>query len=86
MKLKLILLVMCLFATGLFADAQGKKRKVPPPVVVNGPDAIPIVVKSTKKGHLRKVAPVKRVKKPAGPKPLGVAPVRVEKLLQVVRA
>jgi hypothetical protein len=48
MKLKLWLLLLCLLGIGMFSYAQNKKKEAKP-TVENGPDAIPVVVKSSKK-------------------------------------
>ncbi len=91
MKLRLTLLLMCLFGTGLFADAQTKKKTHPKPQILVAPDEIPVIVVSTKKAHPRKPvkSAVKPIKKYTPVKPTNtefVKPVKVEKLLQNVKA
>ena len=60
MKLRLSLLLFCLLGIGVFSHSQETKKVLPPPpppakpakpTVLNGPDAIPITVKSSKKVH-----------------------------------
>lgn len=76
MKLRLSLLLFCLLGIGIFSHSQeSKKTPAPPPppakpvkpAVLNGEDAIPVMVKSSKKGHW-KVPP---------PPPPKVEPVRL---------
>ena len=47
MNLRLALTAVCLFGIGLFSKAQSSKPKVE-----NGPDAIPVTVKSTPRKKL----------------------------------
>lgn len=64
MKLRLSLLLFCLLGIGVFSHSQDRVKTPPPPppakpgkpTVLNGPDAIPVIVKSNKKAH-RKVPP-----------------------------
>ena len=94
MKLRLTLLLMCLFGTGLFADAQVKKKthsRPPKPQIIIAPDEIPVIVKSTKKAHARKrvkTAP-KVIKKDQPVRPTSaeyIRPAKVEKMMQTVKA
>ncbi len=50
MKVRLTLLLFCLLGIGLFARSQDKKN-IATPKIENGPDAIPVTVKSLKKSH-----------------------------------
>ena len=50
MSVRLTLLLFCLFGIGLFARSQDKKH-IAKPKIENGPDAIPVTVKSHKKSH-----------------------------------
>lgn len=75
MKLRLSLLLYFLLGIGMFSHAQDKPQApARPPKVENGPDAIPVVVKSHKKGW--KVPPppappkVAVMAKPGAPKHL----------------
>ena len=61
MKLKLTLLLFCLFGVGIFAHTQdNKKAQNAKPKVENGPDAIPVVVSSSKKSLAKKMATAKQ--------------------------
>ncbi|MCA6454860.1 MAG: hypothetical protein IM584_01870, partial [Chitinophagaceae bacterium] len=52
MKLRLSLLLYFLLGIGMFSHAQDKPQAPgKPPKVENGPDALPVVVKSHKKGQ-----------------------------------
>lgn len=50
MKVRLTLLLFCLLGIGLLARSQDKKH-IAKPKIENGPDTIPITVKSHKKSH-----------------------------------
>lgn len=94
MKLKLTLLLMCLFCIGLFVQAQektskpGKKDKVE---VLDGRDALPVTVKSNKKSKVRKPPPpppvspppvvVRKPEQPAPPPPPEKAKIKVNKYM-----
>ena len=61
MKLKLTLLLFCLFGVGIFSHAQdNKKAQSTRPKVESGPDAIPVVVTSSKKAAAKKMAMAKQ--------------------------
>ena len=51
MKLRLTLIILCLFWIGLFAKSQEKKRAPIKPTVENGADPIPVIVTGNKKAH-----------------------------------
>lgn len=57
MKLRLTLLLLCIFGIGLFSHAQNSPKKPAKPVVENGADAIPVTVTSRKKS---KAKPIKK--------------------------
>jgi hypothetical protein len=61
MKLRLSLLLFCLFGIGLFSHAQARKKPAKP-TVENGADAIPVTVTSTKKAHRKTTTKEKTVK------------------------
>ncbi len=70
MKLRLSLLVFCLLGIGVFSHAQDSKKTPPPPpppakpakpAVIMGDDAIPVTVKSSKKGHWKVPPPPPKV-------------------------
>lgn len=93
MKLRLSLLLYFLLGIGMFSHAQDKPKTPPkPPKVENGPDALPVVVKSHKKGYklapppppprvidVTKRTPPKEVSKPAPPPPAHPPKVKAEK-------
>lgn len=74
MKLRLSLLLYFLLGIGMFSHAQDKLKTPPkPPKVENGPDAIPVVVKSHKKGQKLPTPPPPKVAamdNPGAPKSL----------------
>lgn len=74
MKLKLSLVLFCLLGIGVFSHAQDSKKAASKPEVLNGPDAIPVTVKSHKKA--KKLVPppppplpVNKAGKPVPPPP-----------------
>ena len=73
MKLRLTLILFCLLGIGLFAKSQDKKRGQSKPTVENGADAIPVMVKSTKKVHRKLPAPplIDKDRKPLPPQKIG---------------
>lgn len=75
MKLRLSLLLYFLLGIGMFSHAQDKPQAPgKPPKVENGPDALPVVVKSHKKGQKLPPPPpppkVAAMDKPGAPKSL----------------
>ena len=68
MKLRLSLLLFCLLGIGVFSHSQDSKKTPPPPpvkpakpTVLIGDDAIPVTVKSSKKGHWKVPPPPPKV-------------------------
>ena len=70
MKLRLSLLLFCLLGIGFFSHSQDSKKTPPPPpspakpakpIILNGEDAIPVIVKSSKKAHWKAPPPPPKV-------------------------
>jgi hypothetical protein len=96
MKLRMLLILLFLLGVGLFARSQDNKKGQSKPVIENGPDAIPVTVKSTKKAHPKAPAPpmlgkdqrplvpkvLKQAVRPAPP-PLPAKPIKTKAALPV---